>query len=202
MAQFNYENFTSNMPDAFQKDKQGNIHKLLSIEKHIYDRIHTMFQSVYEVLDINNAKGKVLDMYGERLNLKRGAYPDEQYLILLKTKIAQNLSDGTRDSIAKALAFVLSTTTDKIRIKSDDKTGSVQILDVPLMVLTEAGFLDEQITELVESLLPQGVTVSGANFTGTFEFGTVDENGTMEYDETKGFADIEGTIGGYLGLFS
>ena len=41
------------------------------------------------------------------------------------------------------------------------------------------------------------VKVETFAFTGTFEFGE-DE---YEYDETKGFADDDGTIGGYLGLY-
>ena len=196
MAVFNYENFAANLPDAFYKVENSNNYKLLLIEKHIYDRIMEMYQSIFEILDINNATGKVLDMYGKRLNLARGTLSDKQYLIRLKAKIAQSMSNGTRDSIAKALAYVLSTTTDKIYLASVENTNSIEIVNLPLTVLLEADFSAEQVAEIVESMLPQGVHVSAANFTGTFEFADTEN----EYDENSGFSDLDGTMGGYLGL--
>lgn len=198
MSIFNYEDFVENLPDAFYKKKDGNNYKLMLVEKHIYDRINEMFQSIFDILEIDNAKGSVLDMYGERLNLKRGTWDDTQYLIQLKSKIAQSMSDGSRNSIAKALAFVLSSTTDRIQLKSREDGNGIEIADIPLGLLYDAKFEEQQIIEIVESLLPQGVHVLQTEFSGTFEFGETE----TEYDETKGFADLEGTIGGYFGLLS
>lgn len=197
MAIFNFDEFAENLPDAFAKDKDSNNYKLLLVEKHIYDAINTMLQSVYNILDIDNATGTTLDMYGERLNLKRGAATDAQYLIRLKAKIAQNFSDGSRDSIAKALAYVLSTTTDRIKLKCDTEKNTVQVADIPLKTLTDAGFSGDEIMSILNSLLAQGVTTSQTHFSGTFEF----SDSTDEYNINAGFADIDGTIGGYFGLF-
>ena len=198
MAKFNFDDFTANLPDAFAKNKDSNNYKLLQIEKHIYDKINGMLQSVFNILDIDNATGAVLDAYGERLNVKRTTDNDKLYLIWLKTRIAQNLSDGSRNSVASALAYVLSTTSDRIRLEVDEETRSVKIVDIPLDVLDEAGCTPEQIKQVVESMLSTGVYVQSAEFTGTFEFG----EGENEYDAAKGFADDNGTIGGYFGLLS
>lgn len=194
MAIFNYENFEKNLPDAFRKDKDSNNYKLLLVDKHIYDKIDAMFQSIYRILDIDNATGKTLDWYGTRLNLKRGTLTDAQYLIRLKAKIAQSFSDGSRDSVAKALAFVLSSTPDKIKLKSLGN-NTVQIMDLPMTVLSEARISGEEITAIVKDMLPQGISVK-AEFGGTFEFARNDG----EYDANSGFADINGTVGGYFGL--
>ena len=196
MTEFNYENLVKNLPDAFRKDTDSNNYKLFLLIKKIYDKKYSTSQSVFDILDIDNAKGAVLDMYGERFNLKRGPSNDMQYLIRLKSKISQSLSDGSRDSIAKALAYVLSSTTDKIQIKSGNTTGSVHLVDIPLHLLLEANFTTEQIIKMIDELLSVGVHVSQAEFSGTFEFG----ESMSDYDETKGFADLEQTIGGYFGL--
>lgn len=194
MAVFNYENFEKNLPDAFRKDKDSNNYKLLLVDKHILDKIHLMLESIYGILDIDNATGETLDLYGTRLNLRRGTLTDAQYLIRLKAKIAQSFSDGSRDSVAKALAFVLSSTSNKIKITSiGDNT--VRLVDLPMSMLTGAKISTDEIISMVKDMLPQGISVK-ADFTGTFEFAETEG----EYDKDKGFADIDGTVGGYLGL--
>lgn len=206
MKVFNFDDFTYNLPDAFCKDKESNNYKLLMVEKYIYDRINTMYQSVFDILDIDNAHGVVLDeIYGTRLNLKRGALNDIQYRLRLKAKISQSMSDGTRNGIAEALAYTLNTTSDKIKIKADENSKTVQLLDLPLAVLDEAECTTDDVLEMLDSMLPQGVHVSAANFTGTFELAEFDN--TLEnldandvYDENTGLSDLEETFGGELGL--
>lgn len=198
MADFNWESLVSNLPDTFSQDENSNNYKLFMIEQNIYQKIYSMLQSVFNILDLDNATGNTLDMYGKRLNLKRGQLNDLQYLIQLKAKIAQSLCDGSHESIAKALGYVLSSSTDKIKLVESSKKNTIQIKDIPMALLSEAEFSADEITQIVEDLLAVGVHVSQANFSGTFEFA---ENETT-YDESKGFADDAGTIGGYLGLLN
>ena len=207
MAVFNYEAFEKNLPDAFRKDKKSNNYKLLSVEKHIYNKIATMLQSIYDIIDMDNATGETLDMYGKRLNLKRGKAQDEAYRIRLKTKIAQSFSDGSRDSIARAVAFVLSTTPNRIKLQGGEKT--VDILDLPLETLLKADISEDEVKSIIAGMLPQGVSVGTSEFSGTFEFGEafdVEQDGIFdeadgEFDENSGFADLDGTVGGYFGLY-
>lgn len=51
------------------------------------------------------------------------------------------------------------------------------------------------ITDMLEKVLPLNLNYD-MGFNGTFEFGETEDS----YDETKGFADAAGSIGGYLGL--
>ena len=51
---------------------------------------------------------------------------------------------------------------------------------------------------MIEAMLAEGVHLSYYEFSGTFEFSGTDD----DYDESKGFADVEGSIGGYFGLLN
>lgn len=196
MTAFNYENLSANLPYAFKKDRVSNNYKLLEVEKHIYSKIEEMFKSVYSILDLSNAYGKTLDMYGERVCLERGNATDEQYRIRIKSKIAQNLCDGSRESIAAALAYILQCNTNRIQIVTGDSTGKVEMIGIPLENLYTAGFNTDEITDLINSLFITNVRLDVVNYLGTFEFSASSD----EYDEYKGFADETGTIGGFFGL--
>ena len=62
-------------------------------------------------------------------------------------------------------------------------------------MLISVGFTAMQTAEMLNLLLPVTVTLEGAAFEGTFEFGQV-----VQTTKTKVFGDVEQTIGGYLGL--
>lgn len=196
--EFNFDNLVLNLPDAYKKTPESNNYKLLLVEKHIYNGIQSMLQTIFDSLDIDNASGAALDMWGQRQNVPRGASDDVQYRIRIKAAIAQSLCDGSRNSVADALAYMLSTDTSKIKIKDGEQTGLVHLVDIPLTLLVEGGFTTDQVIALIESMLAEGVRLSAYEFSGTFEFSNTDN----EYDEDKGFADTSGTIGGYLGLLN
>lgn len=196
MANFNYDNLAANLPDAFAKDKNSNNYKLLKIEKFIYDRTLQIITSINDILDIDNATGATLDAYGKGLRVARGTLTDDQYRIRIKAKRAQARCDGTRDSVAEALAYVLSTDTSRIKIKSGNVTGDVILLDIPLETLKKAEFSTEQINEMINEMLPQGVSLSSSYYSGTFRLGAT----WGEKSAEKGLGNIEGTTGGTLGL--
>ena len=194
MAEFNFDNLAANLPDAFVKDTDSNNYKFLLIKKKINDRILKMIQDVEACLDIDNCTGATLDAWGRRQGVARGTSTDEQYLLRIKASIAQSFCDCSRNSVAEALAYVLSCTTDKIKITGDNY--SVSVIDIPLATVQKAGFTDEQITELISSLMPTGVRVESVSYSGTFELGET----FGEQDTEKGLSDIERTVGGYLGM--
>lgn len=195
MAEFNFDNLAANLPDGLRKDKDSNNYKLLLIEKIIYDRILKILQDVEACLDIDNCSDATLDLWGKRLQVARGTSNNEQYRLRIKSKIAQSLCDGSRDSIAYALAYILSCDTNKIKIKSGTQKNTVDIINIPLEVLYNAKIPTEQITEILNSLLPTGVTLGNINFGGTF---VLSEIGAEKSTET-GLSDIDGTTGGTLG---
>ena len=196
MAVFKYGNFAANLPDAFAKSDESNNYKLLAVEKYIYDAVLDVINGVHDVTDIDRATGAALDMHGDIHQIKRGTSNDTQYRIRIKGKIAQSLCDGSRDSIADALAYILSSDNSKVKITTGDETGTVNVIEIPLELLFTANFTPDEINDIIGALLPEGVHLGDIGYSGTFEFSAVD----TEYDEDKGFADESGSIGGFFGL--
>lgn len=196
MAAFKYYNFAANLPDAFSKGEDSNNYKLLAVEKYVYDAIMAVINGVYDITDIDQATGAALDMHGDIHQIKRGKSNDTQYRIRIKGKIAQSLCDGSRDSVAEALAYILSSDTSKVKIATGEETGTVDVIEIPLELLFIANFTTDEINNIVNDLLPEGVRLGDIEYSGTFEFSVADN----EYDADKGFADEGGSIGGFFGL--
>lgn len=203
MKKFNYEVLVKNLPDSYDKrhpisdDKyeNSNNNKILSIGSAISTAFLNTVSEIETNLDIDKASLNALDMFGERLNLKRGSMNDEQYRIMLKAQIARNSCNGTRKSIANVLSFILNCSSSDIKIKNGNSTGEVILENIPLELLINAEFTIVEIIDIINNLLSEGVKIYSYGFTGTFEFGE-QEN---DYDENKGFSDGK-IIGGYLGI--
>lgn len=193
----NYDDPIKNLPDAFKKDSGSNNYKLLQINKNTTDILKSASADLFNALNINNAKGKVLDdIYGGRVHLQRGTLTDEQYVIRLRAKMMQNIASGSFPDLVESLSYALQCDKSAIHIVESDTPNRVKIKDIPLETIFGAGFTIADITAMIENMLPLGVKIEERFFTGTFEFG-----GENEYDENKGFADASGNIGGYFGMF-
>ena len=193
----NYDDPIKNLPDAFKKDTGSNNYKLLQINKNTTDILKSASADLFNALNINNAKGKVLDaIYGGRVHLQRGTLNDKQYIIRLRAKMMQNIVNGSFPDLVESLAYALQCDKSVIHIVESSTPNKVNIKDIPLGTVLSAGFTTTDIIARVEDMLPLGVKIEKYGFTGTFEFSDIDN----EYDPDKGFADVEGNIGGYLGL--
>lgn len=103
--------------DHFYKDEDGNLYKLIDICADELGRVKSTNDLIESWRDIDKAKGKTLDLIGENINQNRGAATDEVYRILLKSKIARNLSDGTIDTIIRVIAVALNADLEEIKIR-------------------------------------------------------------------------------------
>lgn len=193
----NYDEPVQNLPDAYDKSVDSNNNKLFLINKNTTDDIKTVLSDIFNVLNINNVSGGVLDdIWGGRLHLKRGGLSDEQYLIRLRAKMMQNIANGSFFDLVRALAYALQCDTSAIHIVESDTPNRVKVKDIPLEIVFNAEFTIMDVIIMIESMLPLGVKIEEYGFTGTFEFSDIDN----EYDPNKGFADADSTVGGYLGL--
>lgn len=197
MIEFNKEDLAQNLPDSFRKDSDGNNWKILenerlAVEEHLND-----VYDIYNILDLDNAYGKTLDYYGERVGQSRGQATDEQYIAIIKAKIMRNLGNGTFPSVIASLCATFDCNVEEVKIEeSEEEPCLVQKVTLPLYILINSNMNLAQVTALVKSLLPICVRLEAIELTGTFEFA----DGEGDYDETKGFCDVEGgSIGGYLG---
>lgn len=185
-----------NLPDVFKKTKDSNNYKILEIERYAVNKFRAVLQELRDSLDLDLATGKTLDFYGELVGQDRGVANDDQYRLLIKTKIARNLSNGSYNSVIENIAKTLKCDKSEITISETDTPLVVELGGIPLDTIIKADLTAAQVTALVKSLLPVGVTLGSFLFEGTFEFAETES----EYDEEKGFSDNEGTIGGYLGM--
>lgn len=189
-------NLVKNLPDAFKKTTDSNNFKILEIERITCNDLRDSLRAVSDILDINNATGKTLDMYGDRVGQPRGLATDDKYLLMIKAKILRNISNGSYPSVINAICQTFNCKPSQVVITENEETCTVTVAALPLDIITTAGLTTSQTVAIIKSLLPIGVTMQSFMFDGTFEF-SANEN---DYDETKGFSDVEGgTIGGYLG---
>lgn len=198
-AEFN-KNLVKNLPDTFKKTSDSNNFKILEIEKVALNDTRASLQEIVNILDIDNAKGKTLDMYGERVGQARGVADDAKYILMIKAKIMRNLSNGSYTSIVNALCETFSCEPSQVYITDGDEPFTVNVVTLPLEIINKAGLTTSQTLAIIKSMLPIGTVLTSFLFDGTFEFGA----GENEYDEEKGFAISESdqSIGGYLGATS
>lgn len=156
----NYDEPVQNLPDAYDKSADSNNYKLFLINKNTTDDIKTVLSDIFDVLNIDNASGRVLDdIWGGRLHLKRGGLDDDMYILRLKFKMMQNIARGNFPDLIEALAFVLKCDTSDIHIVESETKNGVTVKDMPIDVLQNAGFTIYQINGLINQLLPAGVEV-------------------------------------------
>lgn len=193
------DDHVKNLPDVYRKDKGSNNSKILQIEKDAVNDFRKSLNEIDHILNIENATGKTLDMYGERIGQKRGSATDEQYLALIKTKITQNLANGTHKSVVEGIAFALKCDPSEIALTDGEAPCSIEVKSLPLETITKAGFTAEQVVALINRMIPCGGKLSSFMFEGTFEF--CESESAMVVDEEAGFCDVEGgNIGGYFGV--
>ena len=189
------------LPDAYKKrlyhGEKSNNAKMLELNELMRDECKQSLDNALNALDLTTATGKNLDLLGETVNQKRGGLDDKQYLIMIYMRIARNFSKGDYNSVMGLLVFLLGCKDGDIVIE-DIGNAKVAIRNLNLTLALTAGFNADQILQLIEELLPCGVGIGEASLEGTFQFADGD---TEEYDENKGFGNVEQTIGGYFGYF-
>lgn len=200
MITFDDENYVKNLPDCYKKNSDSNNYKILNIERLPIVKLKNDSQEVYNSLDIQQAKGKTLDLYGDMAGQARGVATDEQYILMILSKMMRNLSTGDYASVIKAIYTTFSCDPAEVLIIEKDDPATVELVVLPLRVINRAGLTTRQTVELIKHLMPAGVKLESFLFEGTFEFCETEDEMSIDGD-TKGFCDIEGgTLGGYLGI--
>lgn len=190
------------LPDCCRKDEDSNNHKLLELERLATEELRLDIKAVLDSLDLNQANGNTLDLYGDMLGQRRGLLNDEQYRYMILARIGRNVVQGDYNSVMSTLILMFGSqagdiTLDDLEVVEGERPCVVRLTKFPVYVLINAGFSSRQAVAMIESLLPVCVTLSADNFEGTFEFADTAD----VYDEQAGFGNIGQTIGGYLGLY-
>lgn len=189
------------LTDVYNKNPNSNIGKIISIVASQMDYLTSTFERIERWRGIDEARGTTLDNIGKNVDQLRGQTSDEVYRILIKSKIARNLSTGDINTIINILALSIDTDPSEIRIQEtwndpeDPEPAGIKLIQVPISRLNEVGMTGTQFGRIVSLTVAAGVHVREIDLQGTFEFGSINE----EVDYEKGFGNIDQTIGGYLG---
>jgi len=190
---FHFENPALNLPDSYAKSEDSNNYKILAIGRGTSDGLEKDIADVFESLDLEKATGKTLDMFGEAVNQPRGVATDEQYRLMILSRVARNFSTGSYPSVLATMCIIFSATPDQIFIEElDDAICTVKVTKLPFDSLNHANMSEGQAMAIIKQLLPVCITLESVNFEGTFEFSDLE----AEYYPDRGFD------GGYFGILN
>lgn len=190
------------LTDVFAKNPDSNIGKLMSIMADQLSRIQETVQRVEEWRDIDKAQGTTLDRIGENVGQTRGVATDEIFRILIKSKIARNLSKGDINTIITVLSTALDTDPSEIKIEElyadpiAPEPAAISLIALPIDRINEVGMNPAQFARIVQRTVAAGVRVGIIELTGTFQLASGD---AVETDPNAGFSDDTQTTGGYFG---
>ncbi|PAD73662.1 hypothetical protein [Paenibacillus campinasensis] len=199
---FSLKDMMRRFADAYNKDPQSNLGKLIGILYGQLRQVNDTLERVRDWRSIDEAQGTTLDRIGENIVQTRGASTDEVYRVLLKSKIARNLSKTDVNTIIQVLSLALDCPYSDIRIvpkfndPAEPEPAAISLIKVPTKRLNEVGMSPLQFGQIIQKTVAAGVRVAQIELTGTFQF-------SSQYDQLEtgptGFADEEMTTGGTLG---
>ncbi|AJS59502.1 hypothetical protein [Paenibacillus sp. IHBB 10380] len=199
---FSVKEMLSRFADVFNKNPNSNIGKLIGILHGQMNDLNSTLVKVQEWRSIDEAQGTTLDRIGQNVIQPRGAATDEVYRVLLKSKIARNLSKTDVNTIIRVLSLALDSHHSDIRIQekfidpSDPEPAALSLIRVPIKRLNEVGLSPMQFGQIIQKTVAAGVRVAQIELAGTFRLSSV-------YDQLQqdafGLADPDMTTGGSLG---
>ena len=192
------DDLVKRLPDCYQQHPDSNNYKLLQLSLKSVQGFDEDTQQLYDMVDIAKAKGKTLDWYGATYNQKRGALTDEQFRVVILQKVAQCFIGCDYDSVVKALAVAFGVDVNSFVIEETDVPLKVEVKNLPYVILQKLGITVGMLDQIIKSMLTIGITLAPLELNGTFEFSADPD----EYDELKGFGDIEQSIGGHFGMIA
>lgn len=189
--------YIETLPDSYWKKPEGNNNRILSLAELAMVTLHQDIAEIEDMVDLDQVTGQTLNLYGQMLDVARGKFNDTQYRTLIKAQIACNLSKGDFISVLSAIRMFLGCDTEYVRLDEiPDENCAVKVDTIPYTILEYTGLSVKQVMKLIKRLVPAGVRIEELLFEGTFELG---ESATVEYDEKRGFGNVEQTTGGYFG---
>lgn len=185
---FSFDEMRKRLVDYYNKDPNSNIGKVIKILHGMLNDVVETQDKIKEWRDIDKAKGTTLDRIGQNVDQPRGAATDEIYRILLKSKIARNLSKSDVDTIIQVLALALNAPYSEITVQqkfadpSEPEPAALKIIKVPIDAIIEAGMSPQQFVQIVQRTVAAGISVSTIQLSGTFKFSSIsDQTTTTQY---------------------
>lgn len=196
-------NMLARLTYRYNRDPESNIGKLLGIVAGELEELKEALDNTAAYRDIDSAAGATLDRIGYNVQQYRGQASDGIYRILIKSKIARNLSDGSMNTLINVLAVTLDVEPETIIIQElwPGEPAAIQV-DVPAASLLAVGFSLTQFGRLVNQIVAGGVRAN-VLLEGTFEFASVYAPAYpagIEIDNTRGFNGLDPVTGDPLDI--
>lgn len=184
------------LPDTYNKEQESRITRLFRLVGQQVTELQRTLRTTERQRDIDQARGATLDVIGRNVSQGRGGLSDAAYRVMIKAKIARNLSPGDVDGIKHTVASMLNIQTDDIGVRqmwlaTPPEPAAVEV-HAPLHALGRFGLSPEQFATIVQSIVAAGVRAS------TWLGGTFELSEELEHDTERGLADDEITFGGTL----
>ncbi len=189
------QNDAKRLPGSYNRTTDSVCERMLRIVAEAHRDASADLHAIHCSLDLSEASGKTLDLYGALLLLPRGVVDDTQYRFLLKCRIEHYFAKSTHAGVIQSMESIFSLQPGEVSFTDATTSGLVAINHLPYSALQRAGFTGEQTVQIIKELLSVGVDLEMGSFEGTFCFSDADDI----YDEAQGFGNEEQTIGGYLG---
>lgn len=158
-------NNAKKLPDAYAKNTDSNIYKLLQLVNLLHNDLRIDLQSIDESRDIQNATGRTLDKYGEMISVSRGGATDEQYRTKILSQIARYVTESDCNSVISAIAHIFDVPVTDISIIEGDM--NVEILGLTMEMLEKSGYKSREIEAMIRGVIPIGVEMSSPKYAGT-----------------------------------
>lgn len=200
ITHFNRDNLVKNLPDAYCKTADSNNSKILAIEKSATDKLRKAITEITDSMSLDKAYGKTLDLFGEMVGQDRGKATDDQYRILIKSRIVRNFANGDYNSVVNLMAMIFECDPSEIVLTEYEDAGSARLEAIPYSAINSLVIDINTLLKIVSEIMPAGIRLESVSFSGSFEFSGGTE---LVYDEAAGFANEAQTIGGSFGyIFS
>lgn len=158
---YSVKQLVSLFTDHFRKDEESNTYKLMQLFSDELQLLEETNNRIIEWRNIDKAEGKVLDLIGQNVVQPRGTATDEVYRIMLKTKIARNLADGTLNGLITAIAYVLQVDKKEIKVTEMwdllNQPACIAVEAIPLDKINNAGLTANEFEDILRSLVSAGV---------------------------------------------
>lgn len=186
------------LTDVFNKNPNSKISKFLLIVSEQIEKVQNEAVRIENWRDIDQAEGTTLDAIGAPRGQQRGKATDELMRALIKTRIAQNNSNGVIETIIQFLSMLLKIPRSEVVITglwSEGKSANIHV-NVPAGAINATGLSFVQFGRLVNVIAASGIKAH-VLLEGTFSFSM--DYYESEFDDNAGFADDAQTIGGTFG---
>lgn len=197
-----FENMIRSLTESYTKNPNSNIGKLILLVSGQMEDLDETLRKIEDWRDINQAEGETLDLIAANVGQMRGLATDEVLRILIRARVARNLSNGTLDGIIQSLAVTLNTTPDKFGIKelyNDSLTpepAAIVITGLPIEVINQSGMSAVQFGKITQRVVASGIRVAAIDLSGTFDFSS--QYDVLENNTATGFAPTTQATGGTL----